>query len=116
MMEKSTYIGLGICITIIVVGLVLFNSEDKTETTRTIQIDAKWFDFNPNEIRLKQGEDVTIQINNLDATHGINIPKLGIRGDNIVRFRFDKKGEFEFYCNNFCGEGHSDMIGKIIVE
>ncbi len=115
-MEKSTYIGLGLFVTIIAVGLILFNLKDEGEVGRTIQIDAKWFDFNPNEIRLKQGEDVTIQINNIDAMHGITIPALGVRGDDMIKFRADEKGEFEFYCNNFCGEGHSDMIGKIIVE
>lgn len=115
-MEKSTYIGLGICITIVIIGLVLLNSRDETEATRTIQIDAKWFDFNPNEITLKQGEEVNLVINNLDVDHGIQIPELGLMGDNIITFTADKKGEFVFYCNNFCGEGHSDMIGKIIVE
>jgi cytochrome c oxidase subunit 2 len=28
----------------------------------------------------------------------------------------DKAGEFNFLCTVFCGEGHENMVGKVIVE
>mgnify|MGYP001950936036 FL=1 len=91
-------------------------SNNSDNNVRSISIDAKWFEFNPNEIIVNQGEKVEITINNLDVDHGITIPELGLSGNNFVSFTADKKGEFMFYCDNFCGEGHKDMIGKIVVE
>jgi len=72
--------------------------------------------INPRTITVKEGEKIKLTINNLDTTHGINIPDLGVSGRNIVEFTADKKGEYTFYCANFCGSGHSAMQGKIIVE
>lgn len=97
------------------------SSEDIPETTledvvREISIDAKRFEFNPRTITVKEGEKIKLTINNLDTTHGINIPDLGVSGFNSLEFTADKKGEFTFYCNNFCGSGHDAMQGKIIVE
>ena len=124
-MEQSTKIGIGI-ILIIILGGFWFTSDNSPTgnviqeniagTTRHIVVDAKWFEFNPNEIRVKQGENIMLMINNLDVDHGITIPELGVSGNDMVVFTADKKGEFLFYCNNFCGTGHSEMVGKIIVE
>jgi cytochrome c oxidase subunit 2 len=35
----------------------------------------------------------------------------------VTRLRFtpDRVGSFEFVCDNFCGEFHEDMAGKIRV-
>jgi len=89
---------------------------NKENGVREIIIDAKRFDFNPETITVKEGEKVKLSINNQDTTHGISIPDFGVTGDNGVEFTADKKGEFTFYCNNYCGEGHRGMQGKIIVE
>ncbi len=34
----------------------------------------------------------------------------------MVRFVVDKAGEFRFLCTNFCGLGHADMQGVLVVE
>lgn len=115
-MKKSIYIGLGIFIVLILIGIIFFNLKNENNSIKNIQIDAKWFEFNPNLIKIKQGDRVTLLINNLDVPHGITIPELGISGNEAIMFTADKKGEYIFYCNNFCGEGHSKMVGKIIVE
>jgi len=133
-MEKSTLIALGLFVLIIVGGVTIFSSNDDATVTggvvsgaselsgverggmRHVSIDAEWFEFNPDVIRVKQGEDVMLMINNLDVTHGINIPELGLSGNSMISFTADKKGEFDFYCDNFCGKGHKGMVGKIIVE
>lgn len=115
-MEKSTYIGLGIFVLIVAGGLALFFNNDGSEKIKTFSVDAKWFEFNPNEIKVKQGDQVTIIINNIDVPHGIAVPELKLNGNDEITFIAEKKGVFDFYCNNFCGEGHSDMVGKIVVE
>lgn len=114
-MKKSTYIDFGIFMGIIVIGLFWFNSNNEPKI-REVQIDAKWFEFNPNEIKVKRGDQVVITISNIDVDHGITIPDLGVSGNEIVTFTAERKGEFTFYCNNFCGVDHDKMMGKIIVE
>ena len=36
--------------------------------------------------------------------------------DNQIKLDTSKTWEFEFSCANFCGAGHSNMVGKIIIE
>ena len=57
-----------------------------------------------------------IKIENTDVLHGIRIPDLKIRGDDIIEFTADKTGEFDWYCTNMCGEEHMQMKGKLIVK
>ena len=86
-----------------------------------IQIKAKRFEYMPNEIHLKKGVPVVLELTSLDRLHGFNCPAFKIRGDvkphEITRLAFtpDKVGTFEFHCDNFCGEGHENMNGKFVV-
>ena len=36
-------------------------------------------------------------------------------GIDYVEFTADKAGTFNFYCNNYCGQGHPDMSGVLVV-
>ena len=115
-MEIFIYIGLIIFTLIVLGGFFFISNYDSPNKINYISIDAQWFEFNPNEIRVKQGELVTIKVNNLDVIHGITIPELGVSGNEVITFNANKKGEFIFYCNRFCGVDHKDMVGSIIVE
>ena len=83
---------------------------------KEFRIDASRFEYSPNEIKVKQGDVVKIFIENSDGFHGIRIPDLDIKGNDNVEFIAEEKGEFIWYCNNYCGEGHTRMKGKLIVE
>ena len=89
---------------------------------QVIKISAKKFEYSPSEIRVKKGVPVVLELTSLDRLHGFNCPALGIRSNinpgQIARVRFtpQKSGTFAFFCDVFCGEGHEDMSGKIIVE
>ncbi|MEK7658680.1 MAG: cupredoxin domain-containing protein [Patescibacteria group bacterium] len=78
-------------------------------------VDAKRWQFTPDVIRVKKGQQVKIIINNTDTIHGINLLDFNAIGDDSIEFTADKTGEFVFRCNNFCGDGHGAMQGKIIV-
>ncbi len=88
---------------------------------QVIQIKAKKFEYMPNEITVKKGVPVVLELTSLDRLHGFNCPAFKIRGDvkpnqvTKIRFTPDKVGTFEFHCDNFCGSGHENMTGKIIV-
>ena len=79
-------------------------------------VEAFRFGYSPDTITVNKGDKVRIKIENTDTLHGIRIPDLGIRGDEILEFTADKTGEFIWYCTNMCGEGHMQMRGKLIVK
>lgn len=88
---------------------------------RVIKVVAKKFDFSPNEIKLKKGVPVILEFTTLDVVMGFSVPELGARADiipgQVSRLRLvpDKTGAFPFVCDIFCGSGHEDMTGTIIV-
>jgi len=87
-----------------------------------IKITAKKFEYSPSSIKIKKGIPVIFELTSLDTRHGFNCPKLGVRTDiepgkvSRVRILAQKAGVYGFYCDVFCGSGHEDMSGKIIVE
>ena len=84
--------------------------------TKIISISAERFNYTPGTITIKKGEHVKIVMNNKDTQHGIVIPDFNVKGIDSVEFTPDKAGTFEFHCPTFCGEGHREMKGTLIVE
>jgi cytochrome c oxidase subunit 2 len=88
---------------------------------RVIQIEARKFRFAPDLIELKAGEAVVLELTALDFAHGFSIPDWKIRTDLVVgkavrvRLKPEHAGKFAFLCDNFCGSGHEEMNGSIVV-
>jgi cytochrome c oxidase subunit 2 len=89
---------------------------------KVIRITARKFEFVPETVELKQGEPVVLELSTADVLMGFNAPDFKVRADippgQVARVRLvpDRAGEFEFFCDNFCGEGHETMSGKIRVS
>jgi len=89
---------------------------------QVIKMTAKRFEYSPKEITLKKGVPVVLEITALDRLHGFDCPDLEIRADllpgKVTRIRVlpQKTGSFTFHCDIFCGDGHEDMTGTIIVS
>ena len=87
-----------------------------------IHIEAKRFVYTPESIEVKVGQPVILELVALDRTHGFAIPDLGVRADvpvgQPVRIRVvpQKAGRFEFHCDVFCGSGHEEMSGVVVVS
>lgn len=86
--------------------------------TKAITIEAKNFEFDQKEIKVKKGEKLSITLKNSQGNHAIQIEGYDqeIKGGKTVTFTADKAGEFTFLCSIMCGAGHKDMVGKLIVE
>src|SRR3989344_9374626 len=101
-------------------------SDTTSQDTTTIAVKeftmtAKKFDFSPATITVSEGDKVKITIDNLDVPHGFAIKELDVKqdlpvGKSIIKFTASKKGTFRFFCSLFCGKGHKEMEGKLIVE
>jgi cytochrome c oxidase subunit 2 len=89
---------------------------------RVIKIEARRFRFTPNEIELKKGDAVILELTALDFPHGFSVPDLKLRADLVigkpvqVRLKPEQEGRIPFLCDNFCGSGHEEMTGTLIVR
>jgi cytochrome c oxidase subunit 2 len=89
---------------------------------KVIDVVAQRFRFTPNEIALKAGQPAVLAITSLDFVHGFNVPALGIRTDLLpgrvtsVAIGALAPGRYDFLCDNFCGGGHEEMNGTIVVS
>lgn len=86
--------------------------------TKAFTIDAKNFEFDLKEIRVKKGDTVQITLKNSQGNHAVKIEGYNkeVQGGKTITFVADKAGEFKYICSIFCGEGHGDMVGKLVVE
>lgn len=98
------------------------DTEDAMPAENIIEVEGGSFYFDPNEIRVKAGETVTLTLNSVDMMHDFVIDELNIQtptiqaGDSTtVTFTPETPGEYEFYCSvaNHRAEG---MVGTLIVE
>lgn len=89
---------------------------------RVIKMTVKKFAYSLKEIHVKKGTPVIIEISSTDRLHGFNLPDFGVRGDvtpgKITRIEFtpDKAGKFAYLCDVFCGDGHENVNGVLVVE
>ncbi|MBE7469779.1 MAG: cytochrome c oxidase subunit II [Anaerolineae bacterium] len=78
--------------------------------------------FSPAEIRVPVGATVTFYITSADVQHGFdlyntNINMMALPGQiSKLTVTFDTPGEYPYVCHEYCGVGHQNMYGKIIVE
>lgn len=89
---------------------------------RTIEVIAKRYVFEPAEIEVTEGERVRILVKSGDGLHGFEIKKFKIakeipRGSDPVAIEFTatEAGSFPILCSVFCGDGHTDMKGTLVV-
>lgn len=125
MNRRNIIIILGVIVVVIVFGWFVWNKFSLTggaitnldnKLIKEITIDAFRFGYLPEEVKIKLGDKIKININNLDTPHGLIIPELDLKGETIIEFTATQKGEFDWYCYVPCGAGHGKMRGKLIVE
>jgi cytochrome c oxidase subunit II len=87
-----------------------------------VEIQASKFEFTPETVKAKRGQPVTFVLTSIDRIHGFKMPDFGIRTDIVpdketrITITPDKAGTFVFFCDIFCGDGHEDMAGTLVVE
>lgn len=108
-----------------IAAVVLENSRPSAQSTepRVIEITARRFAFEPSEIEAAVGERLQLVVRSADGVHGLEIKKLKIkkeipRGGEPVTIEFTPttEGSFPVLCSEFCGNGHNDMKGMLIVR
>ena len=93
----------------------------QTALPQVIKLVAHRFHYTPREFQVKAGQPVVLEFTALDFIHGFHMPDLKLRADlqpgtvTRVSFTVDKPGVYEFLCDNFCGDGHEEMNGRMVV-
>lgn len=95
--------------------------DDIPQPTRTIEVHALRFAFEPAQITVKQGETVRLHLISDDVPHSLVVKELGIDeatskshpGD--AEFKATRTGDFAGRCGRFCGSGHGHMTFTVHV-
>jgi plastocyanin len=97
------------------------NTEGNEPAVIEIKVIAKKFKFEPGRITVHKGDRVRLVVTSVDVDHGIGIREFGINqsvkkgATEVIEFVADKEGKFTFVCSVFCGDGHPEMVGELIV-
>lgn len=73
------------------------------------------------QVVIPANRNVYLHVTSRDVIHAFYAPKLGLKQDaipgqyNTIRTRVTEPGTYQFYCAEFCGTGHSRMLGEVRV-
>ncbi len=89
---------------------------------KKLTVKAYQFGFSPSKIIVHQGDLVQIKLTSNDVPHGFYIKAYHInmpaKKGEYKQFEFvaNKKGVFPIICSIYCGHGHRDMKGTLVVK
>lgn len=72
-------------------------------------------------LNVPAGKAIKLLLNSKDVIHSLFIPDFRIKEDvvpgleNYLWLNAEKEGEFDIFCAEYCGRGHSSMSSKVIV-
>ncbi|EXI90149.1 MAG: cytochrome c oxidase subunit 2 [Candidatus Accumulibacter regalis] len=73
-------------------------------------------------LELEEGQTYKIHLSSMDYNHGFSLQPVNINiqvipgYEHVVKMTPTKKGTYAIVCNEFCGIGHSWMLGRIYVK
>jgi len=76
---------------------------------------------NTDTMVMPADRDVRLNITSRDLLHAVHVPGLGLKQDavpgesNFIQTRATETGEYQLYCAEYCGVGHSGMLGTVEV-
>jgi heme/copper-type cytochrome/quinol oxidase subunit 2 len=91
------------------------------DSEHIIRITARSFAFEPEIVHVTRGDRVVIELESIDATHGIYLDGYDLSMEAEpghparLAFTADKAGSFRFRCSVACGNLHPFMIGQLKV-
>ena len=109
--------------TVAVVSAVA-DGQTASTASRTIEVTAGEFKFEPATIEVTEGERVVLKARTTDGKkHGLAIKELGVKttlpktGEVVsIEFTAGAPGTYTIACSVYCGNGHKRMKGQLVVS
>ena len=86
-----------------------------------IYLTAMSFQWTPI-LKLQKGKEYILHLSSLDVNHGFSLYPININFQVVPGYDYGLRvtpnaaGDFRIICNEFCGIGHHNMVGRVIVE
>lgn len=86
-----------------------------------VYIVASVWRFNPAEITVPVGSEVTFYVTSIDVQHGFKLQGTNVNMQIVpgqvskLTHIFNQAGTYEYICHEYCGAGHAAMAGRVIV-
>ncbi len=79
--------------------------------------------FEPARVEVTEGERIRLVVTSEDGVHGLEIKKFRVNkkiprgGDKVTTIDFvaSAPGEYPILCSEYCGDGHEEMKGTLVV-
>ena len=124
-MQCTRYLALTLCLAgaLLPPAAASTSAPRQTDQPRTIEVLVRRYAFEPALIEATEGERLRILVRSGDGPHGFEIKRFKVskeipRGTEPVTIEFtaSEAGTFPILCSLFCGDGHDDMKGQLIVR
>jgi cytochrome c oxidase subunit II len=103
-----------------------FAQQAAVSEPKVFEVVARRFSFEPATIDVVEGDTVRLLVRSADGPHGVEIKAFKVKkavprakeGDSPVTIEFvaAAAGEYPILCSEYCGNGHKDMKGTLIVR
>jgi cytochrome c oxidase subunit 2 len=87
----------------------------------TVTMVAARYGFYPQRIEVPANTPVKFRMASYDVLHGVHAPYTNMATMVVpgyvseVNTEFPNVGEYPMFCNEYCGLGHDEMWGRLIV-
>ena len=123
---SSTYLPSLAAITILMATLPGSAQQAEVAEPKVFEVVARRFSFEPATIEVIEGDTVRLLVRSADGPHGVEIKAFKVKkavprakpGDSAVTIEFvaSAAGEYPILCSEYCGNGHKDMTGTLVVR
>ncbi len=126
-----TVVPLVLCVVMFAWGSSLFieNSRPPVAATEIFVIGKQWMwhlqhgngKREINELHVPVNQPIVLTMTSEDVIHDFFVPAFRVKKDVLPKrytsiwFQATKTGKYHFFCNQYCGMGHAQMIGWVYV-
>jgi cytochrome c oxidase subunit 2 len=103
-----------------------FAQETAAPDPKIFEVVASRYAFDPATIEVTEGDRVRLVVRSADGPHGVEIKQFKVKkavprakpGDSPVTIEFvaSAAGTYPILCSEYCGNGHKDMTGTLVVR
>jgi cytochrome c oxidase subunit 2 len=111
---------------VLVASVLALAQQPAAPEPKVFEVVARRFAFEPATIEVFEGDTVRLLVRSADGPHGVEIKAFKVKkavpraklGDSPVTIEFvaAAAGEYPILCSEYCGSGHKDMTGALVVR